>query len=209
MNTNRQDVAREAARLLYYHIVEEYSDAKILASNSLGIKVLPSNFEVARKLDNLVTDVEGNEREKLLISLREEAIKLMICLSLFQPRLIGSVWRGTARKGSDIDIQVFATNIDEVQKQLSENYHILKSEWVSKTSDGETNKFYHIFIGLQNGVESEIVVRNIDNIREMRKDAIYGDNIIGINIDELKSIIRNNPLKRFVPEKKKGRRMKK
>ncbi|MCJ7633294.1 asparagine synthase C-terminal domain-containing protein, partial [Candidatus Bathyarchaeota archaeon] len=152
--------------------------------------------------------IEGKERQKLILRLRKEALELMTYLSPFQPRLIGSVWRGTARKGSDIDIQVYASSIDEVQRKLGEKFQITKSEWTSKTSKGETSRFCHIFIRLQTGDEAEISVKNLADASEVEKDSVYGDNIAGLSTQELQSILRRNPIHTFVPEKKKGRREK-
>ena len=42
--STRQNVAREAARLLYNRSVKEYKDAKEIAAASLGSRALPSNY---------------------------------------------------------------------------------------------------------------------------------------------------------------------
>lgn len=204
MSIRTRDVAREAAWLLYYGVVEEYKDAKVLAAKSLGTSTLPRNYDVALELDRLAEQIEGEEREKLLLRLREEALRLMIHLSEFHPRLIGSVWRGTARRGSDIDIQAYSLSIDEVLRRLSESFKITRTEWTSKTVEGETTSFHHIFVLLPTGDEAEVSVRGLEDIGERRRDAIYGDGILGLSIEELEAVLRSNPLRRFVPERKKG-----
>ena len=103
----RRRVAKEAARLLYTGAAEEYKQAKEEAARSLGVKAMPSNYEVAVELDLQAEEAEGEERQHLLLGMRRDALKVMRTLGEFDPRLIGSVWRGTARKGSDIDISVF------------------------------------------------------------------------------------------------------
>jgi predicted nucleotidyltransferase len=208
MRANSSVVAREAARLLYCGIVDEYKSAKLSAAKSLGMNILPSNFDIAMELDRLAEQIEGKEREELILRLRKWALELMTFLSPFQPRLIGSVWRGTARKGSDIDIQVYASSIDEVQKKLGGKFQITKSEWSSKTSEGETSRFYHIFICLQTGDEAEISVKNLADASEIGRDSVYGDSIVGLSTQELQSILCRNSLQKFVPEKKRGRREK-
>jgi predicted nucleotidyltransferase len=208
MRTKAKAVAREAARLLYFGIVEEYKDAKISAAKSLGIRALPSNYDVAIELDHLADELEGEEREKLLLRLRREALELMNHLASFQPRLIGSVWRGTARKQSDIDIEVYALSIDDVIRRLDEDFEITKAEWTSKTSEGETARFYHIFVHLPTGDEAEISVKTLEDVGERRRDAVYADEVTGLNIEQLEEILHSSPLRRFVPEKKKGRRAK-
>ena len=65
--SSRQDVAREAARILYNRSVKEYKDAKEMAASSLGSKALPSNYEVAIELDRLTDELEGSDRQTMLI----------------------------------------------------------------------------------------------------------------------------------------------
>jgi len=208
MRIKTRVVAREAAWLLYSGVAEEYKDAKTTAAKSLGASVLPSNYDIALELDRLAEQIEGEEREKLLLRLREEALELMAHLAAFQPRLIGSVWRGTARRGSDIDIQAYSLIMDDVLGRLSERFRVTKSEWTSKTVEGETARFHHIFVLLPAGDEAEVTVRSLEDIGERRRDAVYGDEIVGLSIEELEDVLRSNPLRRFVPERKKGRRPK-
>ena len=107
----RREVAKEAARLLYYGLATEYIFAKKRAARSLRIRSLPSNKEVALELDNLADSLEGNERKKRLVNMRTEALNYLQLLRQFQPLLKGSVWRGTITKRSDIDIIIFSDDI--------------------------------------------------------------------------------------------------
>jgi predicted nucleotidyltransferase len=204
MRNKRVEVVHEAARLLYYGFSEEYKDAKTEAAKTFGSNTLPSNFDIAVELDYISEQVEGPERELLLRRLRKEALEIMTLLSEFHPKLIGSVWRGTARKGSDIDIQVYSSTTGEVLRKLIGTYIIEKEERVFKTSNGETNRFYHVLVRLENGDEAEISVTCPERIGERRKDSVYEDNITGLSLSELKSVLLENPLRKFVPEKKKG-----
>ena len=197
-------MAREAARLLYYGLSEEYKNSKIEAAKAFGTRTLPSNFDIAVELDRISEQIEGPARELLLQRLRKEALEIMTLLSEFRPKLIGSVWRGTARKGSDIDIQVYSPTTCEVSSRLIGSYKIEKEEWVSKTSNGETDKFYHVLVRLESGDEAEISVTSLEKIGERRKDSVYEDDITGLSVPELRSILLDNPMRRFVPEKKKG-----
>jgi predicted nucleotidyltransferase len=206
MRTKTLATAREAARILYLGLFEEYKDAKTQAAESLGTKTLPSNYDVAQELDRLAEEQEGEDRRRLLQRLRGEALELMTHLSAYQPRLIGSVWRGTARKGSDIDVQVYASNAKDVLDRLDGYFHVTRAEWTSKTSDGKTTVFYHIFLHFPDGEEAEISVRNPEDISERRVDAIYGDEITGLRVEELEAVLRDDPLRRFLPEKRKARR---
>ncbi|MEM3056676.1 MAG: tRNA adenylyltransferase, partial [Candidatus Bathyarchaeia archaeon] len=87
MNSRRR-VAREAARLLYLGLAEEFIQAKEMAAQALGVDAFPSNYEVALELDQIADEEEGMERKRLLIRLREEALRVMRILDGFNPRLI-------------------------------------------------------------------------------------------------------------------------
>ena len=75
---------------------------------------MPSNHDVALELDKIAEENEGSKRKERLIEMRKEALGIMKQLERFCPVLIGSVWRGTIRQGSDIDIAVYADEPEEV-----------------------------------------------------------------------------------------------
>ncbi len=97
---------------------EEYKHAKEQAARDLGLTSMPSNYEVAIELDLIVEEHEGEERERLLKTMREVAISIMTDLVDYNPVLTGSVWRGTVRRGSDIDINVYSSEHEDVESLL-------------------------------------------------------------------------------------------
>ena len=143
MRTNRLHnirtrVAREAAILLYTSQEKEYKQAKTRAAQTLGVRVLPSNAEIAKELDKIAEEREGHSRGERLIQMREEAIQLMTILRPFRPRLVGSVWRGTTHRNSDIDIAAFASDHNVVLNCLLEgSSKVLRTEWRSVTKQGK------------------------------------------------------------------------
>ena len=100
----RNRVAAEAATLLYFGAEKEYKQAKHKAARTLRTHFLPSNREVALELNRIADEDEGPARKQRLVQMRQEALKIMIITEQHDPMLIGSVWRGTIRRGSDIDI---------------------------------------------------------------------------------------------------------
>ncbi len=198
----REDVAREAARLLYNRSVKEYKDAKENAAASLGVKTLPSNYEVAVELDRLADEAEGPERRSRLIEMREAALELMRKLRRYGPRLIGSVWRGTARLGSDIDVMVYG-DPDEVERQLSQSYSVEGRDVQGFMLEGLPRSTTHIRLTLR-GYEAEVVVRppaDMDAYKDDRCE-IYGDARRGLSVDDLEKLMRGDPLRRFVPKRR-------
>ena len=203
-----KEVAREAARLLYDGVVEEYKEAKIAAAKAMGLRSLPSNFDVALELSRLADELEGEQRKELLVRLRQEALDLMVFLDMFHPRLFGSVWRGTARRGSDIDIQVYAQDFETVVRCLCDKYRIAQAGWVTKTTGGHTVRFFHVLVAIPGGGEVEVSVKGLEERSETRIDTIYGDRISGLGTAELREILKKRPLSTFVPERKKRRTLK-
>ena len=126
-------VAREAATLLYFGAEKEYKQAKEKAAKTLGAHFLPSNLEVALELDKIAEENEGAKRKERLIQMRNEALKIMKLLDAYCPVLIGSVWRGTIRQGSDIDIAVYTDEPEEIVK-------ILKAEGSKNFKNGLDNR---------------------------------------------------------------------
>ncbi len=79
---------------------------------------LPSNAEIRDEIQVLARMHEGETRNNNLRDMRLEALRLMRVLARFRPRLIGSVWTGHVRSGSDIDIHLFSDSLAAVTSAL-------------------------------------------------------------------------------------------
>jgi predicted nucleotidyltransferase len=196
----RSRVAREAALLLYTSQEKEYKQAKKRATETLGVRVLPSNLEVAEELDRIAEEREGASRKELLLRMRREAREIMEIVEEFNPRLVGSVWRGTARQNSDIDILTFSQDPLQVLKQLQEHNCVAESsEWRSVTKEGRKEASFHIHLLLSSGDWVEVVVRSPDCLGQPERCETYGDVKTGLNLEQLTKVLKENPLQRFVP----------
>jgi predicted nucleotidyltransferase len=196
----KKRVAREAAILLYTSQEKEYKQAKNRAAQTLGARVLPSNLEVAKELDNIAEEREGRSRQERLLRMRREALQVMEPLKRFHPKLIGSVWRGTARKDSDIDIATFSSAPEAVLAELQKSsFKIVKNEWLSVTKRGRKEASFHIHLILSSGDEVEVVVRNPERIEIKERCETYGDFVTGLSYPQLKRVLAENPLHKFVP----------
>jgi len=196
----RTRVAIEAARLIYHGRAKEYIDAKEQAAASLGINTMPSNYEVAVELDRYAQEVEGSERYQRLIEMRKAALKTMRLIGKYDPRLTGSVWRGTARESSDIDIIVFHDDPHEVRDRISTTYRVEDMETEIFQKDGLPCRSTHIRIQVEE-YPLEVVVRPIAE-KELEHCEIYGDIKRGINLHELEKLIISDPLRRFIPRRR-------
>jgi len=127
---------------------------------------------------------------------------MMEALEVYSPRLVGSVWRGTARRGSDIDISAFSLEPELVLRSLKGKYKVSRTEWYSKVNKGETKKYFHIFVISPSGTEVEIVVKDPQYCGNERRCEIYGDIITGLTISHLKEILKKDSLRKFIPNEK-------
>ena len=196
----RLRVAQEAANMLYTRQEREYRQAKLRAVETLGFHVLPSNAEIAAELDRIAEEREGAERRERLTQKRSEALQMMQALNRFSPVLVGSVWRGTARHGSDIDIIVYAKDPQQPLSTLQGNeYSVIKSEVQRVTKRGREEHSFHVHVRLPSGDEAEIVVRGLDEVSRKSMCEIYGDVVTGLTIKQLQRVLEENPAKRFLP----------
>jgi predicted nucleotidyltransferase len=193
-------IAREAATLLYFGAEKEYKQAKLKAAKTLGVHFLPTNLEVALELDRIAEENEGPARKERLIQMRTEALKTMKILAAYGPLLIGSVWRGTIHQGSDIDIALHHDSPDEIVNLLKANgFEVSKTEWITVTKRGKTESSFHIYTETLGKQRIEIVVRSLEEASRKRKCAIFGDEIKGLNIQELEKLLKENPTQQFIP----------
>jgi predicted nucleotidyltransferase len=196
----KHKIAKEAATLLYSGVEKEYKQAKLKAAKTLGVHFLPTNLEVALELDRIAEENEGSARKARLIQMRTEALKTMKILEAYDPLLIGSVWRGTIRRGSDIDIALHHDLPDEIVNLLTaNNFKIFKTEWITVTKKGKTEDSFHIYTETLGKQRIEIVVRSTEEAHRKRKCEIFGDEIKGLNIQELEKLLKENPSQQFIP----------
>lgn len=196
----RKRVAKEAASLLYYGVEKEYKQAKLKAAKTVKSKFLPTNFEVALELDKIAEENEGLARKNRLIQMRKEALKLMQILKAYKPILIGSVWRGTIRYDSDVDIVVYHDEPEDILEILKQNdLKIMQAEWVTVTKKGKKHGSFHIYAELPSKEKAEIKVIQSLEVSRKEKCEIYGDEITGLSARKLKNLLKENPIQRFVP----------
>jgi predicted nucleotidyltransferase len=196
----RNRVAQEAALLLYVSQEKEYKQAKQRAAQTLGARILPSNFEVAEELDRIAEEREGTQRKELILRMRMEAQNIMEALKEFSPRLVGSVWRGTAHRNSDIDILTFSQEPSQVLSRLQKhNFEAGSSEWCSVTKKGKKESSFHFHVFLAFGDAAEVVVKSLECLGQPEKCETYGDLKTGLSLKQLTKILEENPLQKFVP----------
>jgi len=197
----RLEVAKEAARLLYYGLATEYIFAKKRAARSLRIRSLPNNKEVAFELNNLADSLEGEEeRKRRLVELRKEAYRYMSLLEQFCPILKGSVWRGTITKRSDIDIVIYSSDFSQPLAVLNEHYFHPKVQYTTRQNGSISKTYVHLTFVSPSGINVEIVVRTPEDQGMRETCEIFGDIIKGFTLSELKSVLKEDPTMKVLPD---------
>ncbi|MFX1521803.1 MAG: nucleotidyltransferase domain-containing protein [Promethearchaeota archaeon] len=197
----RLEVAREAARLLYYGLATEYIFAKKRAARSLRIRSLPSNKEVALELNNLADSLEGEEeRKNRLVELRKEAYRYMKLLERFCPILKGSVWRGTITKRSDIDIVIYSSDFSQPLAVLNEQKIHPEIQYNTRQNGSISKTYVHLTFVSPSEMNVEIVIRTPEEQGKREVCEIFGDIVKGFTISELEMILKEDPSVKILPD---------
>jgi predicted nucleotidyltransferase len=188
----RQAIALEAARLMYERIESEYFTAKRKAAKRLcrgGVKPenLPSNAEIRDQIQVFARIHEGDKRTEHLREMRLEALRLMRVLRTFRPRLIGSVMTGHVRKGSDIDIHVFADSVGLITDLLEGEGFQFDVERKQVVKHNEARLFTHIHI--HDRFDYELTVYGEDKAHYVFKSSVTGKPIERASIRELEELL--------------------
>src|SRR5262245_45926720 len=190
--TLRQAIALEAARLMYERVESEYYTAKRKAAKRLcrrGVKPedLPSNAEIREQIQVFARIHEGDRRTENLRDMRLEALRLMRVLRPFRPRLIGSVMTGHVRKGSDIDLHVFADSAALVADLLQGQGYQFDVERKEVVKHGEARTFTHIHV--HDRYNFELTVYPEDKAHYVFRSSVTGKAIERASVRELEEFL--------------------
>lgn len=189
----RRQIAWEAARLMFDRRESEYYRAKMKAARQIckgWVKPadLPSNAEIRDEVQNLSRMFDGNlEVAGKLREMRVAALQLMELLRDYRPRLIGSVLTGHIRRGSDIDLHLFADNLAAVTGVLDQHHYRYDTQRKEITKHGETNVYRHVHI--QDTWPFELTVYPANKAHYVFKSSITGKAIERASCAELRQFL--------------------
>ncbi|WP_422929450.1 HD domain-containing protein [Singulisphaera sp. PoT] len=190
----RRQIAFIAAQLMYQRLETEYFTAKRKAAKQLGVEYryrpadLPSNREIRDQIQAMARMQEGEKRLDHLLDMRLEALRLMRKLTRFRPRLIGSVWTGHVRQGSDIDIHLFCDSLSLVTNTLDELALPYEVERKRIVKHSEERLFTHIHI--DDRYPYELTLYPEDKAHYVFKSSITGQAIERASIAELEAFLK-------------------
>jgi predicted HD phosphohydrolase/predicted nucleotidyltransferase len=191
----RRQIAHLAAQMMYQRTETEYFTAKRKAARQLGLESryrpgdLPSNKEIRDEIQMLARLYEGPKRQVHLRDMRVEALRMMRKLARFKPRLIGSVWTGHVRTGSDIDIHIFSDSLGLVAAALDEQGLTYDVERKRIIKHNEERHFTHVHV--VDRFPFELTLYPEDKLHYTFKSSITGKAIERASIAELEEFLRN------------------
>ena len=188
----RQQIAWEAARLMYERTESEYYRAKLKAAKRMGggwvkPKDLPSNREIRDEIQVFARLYEGDRRSQNLREMRIEALRMMRLLRAFRPRLIGSTLTGHVRRGSDIDLHVFSDSIEAVAAVLDQEGASYEIERKQVRKQGEDRVFTHVHVADRFPFELTIYAEKLAHY--VFKSSVTGKPIERASIAELEEFL--------------------
>lgn len=190
----RRQIALRAAQLMYERTETEYFTAKRKAARELGLdprfrpRDLPSNAEIRDEIQRLAELYEGEKRKDTLWDMRVEALRLMRRLERFEPRLIGSVWTGHVRKGSDIDLHLFSDSLSAVTSILDELGVPYEVQHKRIVKFGEERLFTHVHVF--DRYKYELTLYPTEKLGYVFKSSITGQPIEKATIATLERALR-------------------
>ncbi|HEX3359145.1 MAG TPA: HD domain-containing protein [Tepidisphaeraceae bacterium] len=190
----RRQIALLAARLMYERTESEYFTAKRKAARQLGLEHrtrpgdLPSNAEIRDQIQQLAQCYEGDARDQNLREMRLTALRMMRRLEAFRPQIIGSVLTGHIRRGSDIDLHIFANTASAVTSALEDEGLRFTVERKRVLKRNEERIFTHIHV--QERFNFELTLYAVNQVNYVFKSSITGKAIERASIPELEQILR-------------------
>lgn len=148
---------------------------------------LPSNGEIQLALLNLAQQTEGAGRVERLDELRRIALEVMLALARFEPRLIGSVATGHVRRGSDIDIQLFADDPDDPEEWLkAAGWDYVRDDVLIHRPSGWC-EYQHL--RLERGAPVELTVYDRKELRRRPRSSTDGEPIERLTIRDVEALL--------------------
>ncbi len=190
----RRQIAFLAAQLMYQRTESEYFTAKRKAAKQLGVEYrfrpgdLPTNAEIRDQIQAMARTHEGPKRLEKLRDMRIDALRLMRKLTRFRPRLIGSVWTGHVRQGSDIDIHIFTDSPALVTDCLDEHGLMYEIQLKRIVKHNEERVYTHIHV--EDRFPYELTLYPEDKAHYVFKSSITGKAIERASIAELEAALQ-------------------
>jgi hypothetical protein len=189
----RMRIAQEAARLMAEEGVRDFYTAKRKAAQRLGApetRNMPRNLEVENALGEYQRLFQGDDQVSYLRALRESAAQAMRFLERFKPRLVGSVFSGTAGRHANINLHLFADTPEEVSLFLMEMNIPFKSTNKRMRMGREDWHELPAFEFMAGDHAVELVVFPGDGRRDAPRSPVDGRPMYRAGLDEVEALLK-------------------
>lgn len=163
----RSAIAVHAARLMAQDGIEDYGLAKRKAAKQLGIpdsSRLPNNDEIDAALREYQDIYRSDDQHQRIRALREQAVRAMRELAIFDPHLTGSVLSGIAGPYAVIHLQLFTDNPKAVELFLIDRNMPYKTSQ-NRLYAGHEPRLVPVFSIVVEGADIELTVFDSRDLR--------------------------------------------
>ena len=167
-NDERSRIAHLAARMMIEDGVVDYATAKRKAARQAGASTtrqLPTNDEIDAAVRTHQALFEPDMHRERVHQLRVHALEVMDDLERFNPYLTGSVLAGNAGKYADIKLQLYTDSAKAVELYLI-GRDISYRAGQCRLYFGETSRTVPVFTVDDDGLEIELIVLTLDDLRQ-------------------------------------------
>ncbi len=183
----RERIAQLAARMIAQDGIQDYALAKRKAARQLGVNEmhsLPGNLEIDQAIRAYQAMYQKNEHLRQLQLLRKAAYSYMQLLEKFNPYLVGPVLNGTASWNSDVNLQLVADNIKEVELFLLARKIPYQSS-IKRIRVGIEQREIPVYKMLEDGVVIELAVVSSSYMHAMPKTTATGEALERAKVKEV------------------------
>lgn len=187
-------IAQEAARIILEEGLSDFGAAKRKAAQRLGMgatRNLPRNLEIDEALQARQRLFSSGQEYEHLRALRRAAVEAMRLFEPFEPRLVGSVLRGTTHLHSDVNLHVFTDNPEDVDFRLMNAGIPFRhtDRAVRRRGVFETHPAVRFVAG---EIEIEAMVFPYDGLREAPASPVDGRPMQRANLREVERLLRED-----------------
>lgn len=188
----RNEVAQVAARLMAEECVHDFADAKIRAADRLGVggrNSMPRNDEVEAELRAYQALFQADTQPRWLAAKRRAALTAMRLLAEFEPRLAGSVLRGTAVEDAAITLHVFADTPEAIARFLLDRGIPWQLDEAFVRFGGEGDEPLPVYLLGADGEDLRLLVFPADGPRIAPRSPVDGKPMARADVAEIERLL--------------------
>ncbi|MGD8642923.1 MAG: hypothetical protein PVI15_01465 [Chromatiales bacterium] len=191
----RSLITETAARIILDEGLDDFGAAKRKAAERLGVAAgrnLPRNADIEQAVLERQRLFATERDRSRLVELRRAAVEAMRLLRGFEPRLVGSVLRGTAHTHSDVNLHLFTDAVEEVVFRLIEAgipHHMAERRMRGWSGAHEARPAIRFVAG---DIQIEAVVFPYDGLRQAPPSPVDGRPTPRASLRELESLLADS-----------------